>query len=70
MESCKFFTIAGEIVARHNLGGVLVGKSPFYLGSDPKQLRKDFEESGFTNVRMWYQMNNFMITDFDQYWEF
>lgn len=32
-------------------------------------MKKDFEEAGFINVKMWYQPTNFLIPDFDAYWD-
>lgn len=42
-------------------------RDPFLLSEDLQKLKLDFEEVGFTNIKMWYQACNFPIFSGEEY---
>lgn len=64
------FSIMKEVYEIHGLGPKeQPAKTNYDLGKDPLKLKAEFEQHGFTNVRMWYQQMNTPYTDFEDYYQ-
>lgn len=62
-------TILGRVFAKHGLvpPGGAPAKTFFDLSNDLDALKKEMEEIGFKNIRMWYQTMNFCFKDADEF---
>lgn len=67
-ENVNAFAILETIMEKYGLGPKeKPKKTNFDLGKDPEGLKKELENFGYTNIRMWYQPMNYVLNTFDDY---
>ncbi|CDW79798.1 coq5 family protein [Stylonychia lemnae] len=69
-ENNNNFKIVNQIFEKYQLGPkVKPTKTNFHICQNQDQVKKEMEDIGYTNIKMWLQPMNFPYQDFNDYWE-